>query len=451
MKSPAGNAIARPTTSPAELRRVLLSSYIGSAIEYYDFLLYIAAASLIFGQLFFSNLTPMMATIASLGTLAIGYVSRPLGAAFFGHFGDKYGRKSVLVTTLLIMGLSTTMIGLLPTSEQVGMWSPALLIVLRMIQGISVGGEWGGAALMAFEHAPEKNRGFASSFSAAGGPTGTMLAALVLGLFALLPEKEFLSWGWRVPFLLSFILVGFGLWMRLRVTESPLFIEELRKREATGKVHKPPLMDILRSPKALLLAFMSLMAPFTINSLAGSFGLSFAKTNGLPISSVLAVQAGGALLCAIGEIVSGYLSDRYGRRSVMMFGMVAGVLFSYPFLHLLSSGSVVQAAIAFGVMYGVVIAPMFGPSAAYLSEQFDTNSRYTGASLGYQVASTIGGGFAPIIFASLLAMRGGSYELILVFIIGVCLASALALALATAQGHRDLPLEGGMGAHPRAK
>lgn len=421
-----------------ELRRVLLSSYVGSAIEYYDYLLYIAAASLIFGQLFFSELTPAMATVASLGTLAVGYVSRPLGAAFFGHFGDKYGRKSVLVTTLVIMGLSTALIGFLPTSAQVGMWSPALLILLRLIQGISVGGEWGGAALMAFEHAPENRRGLASSFSAAGGPTGTMLAALVLGLFALLPERQFLSWGWRIPFLLSFLLVGVGLWMRLRVAESPLFLEEQRKRSMQGCAQKPPLIELLRAPGSLLVSFVALLAPFTFNSLLGSFGLTYAKSSGMPISSILAIQAVGALLCALSEILCGLLSDIYGRRLVMLFGMVVGMLFTYPFLQLLSGG-VIQTTVAFLVMYAFVIAPMFGPCAAYLSEQFDTGSRYTGASLGYQAASTLGGGFVPIILGALLAVQNGGYGLILLFVVGICVLSSFAVALTASVARQAFP------------
>jgi MHS family shikimate/dehydroshikimate transporter-like MFS transporter len=422
-----------------ELRRVLLSSYVGSAIEYYDYLLYIAAASLIFGQLFFSELTPAMATVASLGTLAVGYVSRPLGAAFFGHFGDKYGRKSVLVTTLLMMGLSTALIGFLPTSAQVGMWSPALLILLRLIQGISVGGEWGGAALMAFEHAPENRRGLASSFSAAGGPTGTMLAALVLGLFALFPERQFLSWGWRIPFLFSFLLVGVGLWMRLRVAESPLFLEEQRKRSMHGYVQKAPLIELLRAPGSLLVSFVALLAPFTFNSLLGSFGLTYAKSSGMSISSILAIQAVGALLCALSEILCGLLSDIYGRRLVMLFGMVVGMLFTYPFLQLLSSGSVIQTTVAFLVMYAFVIAPMFGPCAAYLSEQFDTGSRYTGASLGYQAASTLGGGFVPIILGSLLVAQNGGYGLILLFVVGICVMSSFAVALTVLLARQALP------------
>ncbi|WP_175839424.1 MFS transporter [Burkholderia anthina] len=412
-----------------ELRRVLLSSCIGSAIEYYDFLLYVAAASLIFGRLFFSNLTPVMATIASLGTLAVGYVSRPLGAVFFGHFGDRYGRKSVLIATLITMGVSTTLIGLLPTSAQIGIWSPAALVFLRMLQGVSVGGEWGGGALMAFEHAPEHRRGFASSCSVAGGPAGTMLAAGVLSLFALLPQSQFLAWGWRVPFLLSAVLVGVGFWMRIRVAESPLFVEAQRKRQATGAKHKPPLFDVLRAPKPLLVGFISMLAPFTLYSLVASFGLTYSRKHGLPISSVLAIQATGAVFCAFSEVLCGYLSDRVSRHSVLIFGITAGALLAYPYLLLLASGDVFKTTAGFLLMNVCVIGPVLGPSAAYLAEQFDTHSRYTGASLGLQAASTVGAGFAPITLASLLVLNAGGYQLILAFIVTICLLSGAVIGI----------------------
>jgi MFS transporter, MHS family, shikimate and dehydroshikimate transport protein len=430
MRDSAGSSqSAADATRHKELRRVLLSSFIGSAIEYYDFLLYVAAASLIFGRLFFGNLTPVMATIASLGTLAVGYLSRPLGAAFFGHFGDRYGRKSVLVATLITMGISTTLIGVLPTSAQAGAWSPAALVFLRMLQGLSVGGEWGGGALMAFEHAPAHRRGFASSCSVAGGPAGTMLAAAVLGLFALLPESQFLAWGWRIPFLLSSVLVAIGFWMRIRVAESPLFIEAQRKRQVTGTMHKPPLLDVLRAPKALLAGFISMLGPFTLYSLVASFGLTYARKHGLPISSVLAIQATGAIFCAFSEVVCGYLSDHFSRHFVLLFGLAAGALLAYPFLLLLASGDVLKTTVGFLLMNVFVIGPVLGPSAAYLAEQFDTHSRYTGASLGLQTASTVGAGFAPITLTSLLALNGGGYQLILAFIVIICAMSGAVIVI----------------------
>lgn len=411
-----------------ELKRVITSSYVGSAIEYYDFLLYVTAASLVFGDVFFSNMSPVVATLASLSTLAVGYLARPLGAIIFGHYGDKIGRKSVLVITLLTMGFSTALIGLLPTSDQVGPLAPTLLVVLRFIQGVSVGGEWGGAALMAFEHAPKKHRGFAASFAMAGGPTGTMLAAAVLSLFALLPKDQFMTWGWRVPFLISAVLVVFGLWIRLRVSESPLFIEEQRKLAASGAKRPVPLLQVLRRPGTLLAVFFAILSAFIFNSLLNSFGLTYAKANGLQLSLVLAIQSAAGLVGIIGQLASGALSDRFGRRAVMIFGMVAGAVFTYPFLLLTGTGEFIQVLIAFVVMNAIAVSPMFGPVAAYLAEQFRTGSRYTGSSLGYQLASTVGGGFGPLLLAALFAAESGvGHVYLILFVVGVSALSVLGM------------------------
>ncbi|MER7922337.1 MFS transporter [Streptomyces sp. NPDC096057] len=423
------DAVRPGPADPKELRRVILSSYLGSVVEYYDFLLYVTAASLVFGDLFFSNLSPAVGTIASLGTLAVGYVSRPLGALIFGHFGDRVGRKSVLVITLVMMGVATAAIGLLPTSDEVGMLAPVLLITLRVVQGICVGGEWGGASLMSYEHAPANRRGLASSFANAGGPTGTALAAGVLGLFSLLPEDQFHAWGWRIPFLLSAVLVAIGLWTRLRISESPEFLEEQRKQKESEGTPKIPLWEVLRAPRSLLLAFFALLSPFALNGLIGSFGLTYARDSGLDVSHVLGIQVLGGIACVLGELAAGALSDRYGRRAILIFGMLVGALFAYPFLRLIGSGSTGLTLLAFVVMYGVAIGPMFGPCGAFLSEQFSTGSRYTGASLGYQGASTVGAGFGPVVFASLLAAQNGGLGLIMLLVIGIGVVSAFAVAL----------------------
>ncbi|MFL4908221.1 MFS transporter [Streptomyces sp. MMS24-I2-30] len=406
----------------------MLASYVGSAVEYYDFLLYVTASSLVFAKLFFGDLSPTAGTIASLATLAVGYVSRPLGAVVFGHFGDRLGRKSMLITTLVMMGVSTTLIGLLPTSDQVGALAPTLLIVLRVVQGVSVGGEWGGASLMAFEHAPVHRRGFATSLSAAGGPTGTALAAAALGLFSLLPDDQFYSWGWRVPFLLSAALVGIGLWTRLKVSESPLFVQARLDREEHGETPKAPLWEVLRTPRPLILSFFGLLATFTFYSLVSSFGLTYAHAHGLSLSAVLGIQVLGGLTCVVGYAVSGAASDRFGRRTVIVFGGVAGSLFTFPFLQMIGSGEALETTAAFLVMFGLVVGPLFGPTGAFLSEQYDTGARYTGASLGYQAASTVGGGLAPLILASLLATQDGGHGFILLFVIGIGVLSVLALA-----------------------
>lgn len=429
MSSTESTAIRTGSSNSRELRRVVLSSYVGSALEFYDFILYVTAASLVFGGVFFTGLSPVAATIASLGTLAAGYLSRPLGALIFGHVGDMVGRKPALVLTLILMGVSTTLIGILPTSHQVGALAPILLVTLRVVQGICVGGEWGGAAVMAFEHAPAHRRGFAASFVNAGQVTGSALATGMLALFSLLPEEQFLSWGWRVPFLFSAVLVGVGLWVRLRISESPLFIEEQRRRHKQNVAVKVPLWAILRAPRSLLLAFLALLGPFILTAgLGSSFGLAYARQSGLEVSVVLGITFIASLVSVFFALAAGALSDRYGRKTIMIFGLVSGVVFTYPFLRMIGSGDIVLTLIAFVVLFALIITPIFAAGVAFLSEQFDTGSRYTGAALGYQLASTIGGGFAPVILASLLAAQAGGLGLILVFVIGAGVLSTLAIA-----------------------
>lgn len=436
MSSPACAGRPLEQTSPRELRRVIAAGYIGSVVEYYDFLLYVTASSLVFNKLFFSNLSPVAGTIASLGTLAVGYIARPLGGLIFGHYGDKIGRKSVLVVTLLMMGIATTLIGILPTSDQVGTLAPVLLVALRIVQGIAVGGEWGGASLMAFEHTQPHRHGFATSFSAAGGPTGTAIAAGALGLFALLPTEQFYSWGWRIPFLLSAVLVGIGIWTRLKISESPLFLQEKRRQLEQGQT-KVPLWEVLRAPRTLILAFFAMLAAFTFNSLVGSFGLTYARDSGLDVSVILGIQVLGGVCCALSMIAFGAISDRFGRRRTLGFGMVTGALLSYPFLQLIGTGDTVSTLLAYLMFYIFVNGPLFGPSGAFLSEQFETGSRYTGASLGYQAASTLGGGLVPILLASLFSAQNGGRGLVLFLLIGVGVTSACALAIGAATSHRN--------------
>ncbi|GAF51465.1 MFS transporter [Rhodococcus wratislaviensis] len=425
---PLTNPIA-PSNSK-EVRRAVVSSYLGTSVEFYDFILYLSAASLIFGHLFFDNLSPAAGTIASLGTLAAGYLSRPLGAVVFGHYGDRIGRKAVLVATLLLMGTSTALIGILPTSEQIGAWAPLLLVVLRLLQGFAVGGEWGGASLMTFEHAPPHRRGFATSFVTAGGATGAALAGGSLALVALLPDDDFYSWGWRVPFLLSAVLVVVGLWTRLQVSESPLFLAEKLKPASQQQANDRPLLTVLRRPGALFVVFTALLGPFVLNAgLVMSFGLSYARTEGgLNLSAILGIQMVSNFVMIFSSIAAGALSDIYGRKRVMTTGVIFGAVLAYPFLLAVGSGQSKITVAAFIAMFVFVMAPIFGPISAFMSEQFSTSSRYTGASLGYQAASTIGGGFAPLILASLLALQDGGTSYILVFVISFCIVSGFAIS-----------------------
>jgi MHS family shikimate/dehydroshikimate transporter-like MFS transporter len=410
-----------------ELRRVLASSYVGSMIEYYDFVLYAAASGLIFNKLFFNDLPPALATIAAFATLAVGFLVRPLGAVIFGYFGDRNGRKSVLVLTMSMMGVATALMAFLPTRDQAGILAPILLILLRIVQGLSVGGEWGGAALMAFEHAHPKRRGFAAVFATAGQPTGSMLAGVVLALFALMPQEQFMSWGWRIPFALSAVLVIFGLWIRVSVSESPLFLQE-KERQAESQVQvKPPLVEVLRHPAALILSFLALLAPFLSFTLSGAFGITYGATHGLSTSSVLFISSAGSLVCIIGEFYFAALSDRVGRKPVMIGGVVIGALLVYPFLALLQTGSAWSALLAFALINGLAIGATFGPLAAFMGERFQTSSRFTGQSLGYQIAATIGGGFGPLILTALIAGDPSDVTPIVWFIAGVAVLSIVAL------------------------
>ena len=281
---------------PQQMRRVLFSSFLGSAVEFYDFLLYGTAAALVFGQLFFSDLTPVVATIASFGTLAVGYIVRPLGGVIFGHFGDRIGRKSMLVLTMSIMGAASFAIGLLPTYQTIGILAPILLIVLRLIQGFAVGGEWGGAALMALEHSDEHKRGFSASFANMGAPAGAVLSTVVLAIVTLLPGDAFLSWGWRIPFLLSAVLVGIGLYVRLKVTESPLFEQEVITAVASEK-KRLPIFDVLRNnPTSVLLGIGAGLGAFALQALMATFALTIGVENGLSRSTVLWLFAAGSFL-----------------------------------------------------------------------------------------------------------------------------------------------------------
>ncbi|WP_326818129.1 MHS family MFS transporter [Streptomyces sp. NBC_01762] len=436
-----------PTNDAArrrQFRRVASSSFIGSAIEYYDFLLYGAAASLVFNELFFTGLDPVTGTIASFATLAVGYVARPLGGIVFGHFGDKVGRKSMLVLTMTLMGLSSFVIGLLPTYDTIGVWAPVLLVAARLVQGVAVGGEWGGAALMALEHAPANRRGLAASFANMGGPAGAVLATAVLGLFSALPEEQFLSWGWRVPFLLSILLLAFGMFIRLKVTESPVFAEAQAHDRRTGAKRKAPLFTALRRyPKNIALAAFGGVGALVLQSLLATFVLSHALDLGYQRSTVLTAQTMSSALHIFTIPAFALLSDRIGRKPVMITGALASAAAAFPLLALVNSGSTGLLFLAFVIGNPLLQASMYGPMAAFISEMFGTRARYTGASLGYQLASTLGAGVAPLLATTLLASAGGGTHTATVslFLLVVCLISAGAIALTKEGKDTDLDAE----------
>lgn len=394
------------TADAAEVRKVVLASSIGTVIEWYDFLIYGTAAALVFNKLFFPSVDPFLGTLAALGSAAVGFFARPFGGAVFGYFGDRLGRKSMLLVTLVVMGLATFAIGLLPTYDQIGVMAPILLITLRIIQGIGLGGEWGGAALMVLEHAPKNRRGFCGSLVQVGFPIGLILSAGVFALVTKLPEKDFLSWGWRVPFLSSLVLVAVGTFIRMKVSESPVFLMMKAKNEVSGN----PLAEALvKNRKSFLVAVGLKLCEVSWVYMLTVFLVVYATTSlGLPKSLML----DAIMIAAAIEIVTiplfGYLSDIVGRRPFYFAGTLFTIVFAFPLFMLLEirDPMVVIATVAVALSFGHGL--MFGPQATYFPELFGARVRYSGASFGFQVAAAIGGGLTPMLATLLVNRMGGS-------------------------------------------
>jgi MFS family permease len=392
-----------------------------------------SAAALVFGDLFFPGSEPLTGTLQAFGTYAVGYIARPLGGIIFGRLGDVIGRKRVLVATLLLIGVATFCIGLLPTHAQAGALAPTLLVVLRFAQGVGVGGEWGGAVLLSSEFSQAGQRGFWASAAQVGPPLGTLLANGVLALLAgLLTEAQFLSWGWRVAFLLSAVLVAFGLIIRSRLEETPVF----KELEARGDRPTAPVTEVLRTQRRpLIAAILARVGPDVLYAMFAVFVLTYA-TKELDMSrgqAVTAVLIGSA--CQVGLIpFSGYLSDRYGRRLIYGIGAVGGAIWSVVFFAIASS----LGTLVLGVVVGLVFhSLMYGPQAAFVSEQFTARLRYTGSSLAYTFAGVIGGALAPLAFTYFLAKAGTGYVIAL-YIVVACVITVIGLRLGRAVVDEDL-------------
>ena len=415
------------------LQKVIAASLIGSVIEWYDFFIYGTAAALIFGQLFFPGSDPLIGTLYSFGTYAVGFIARPIGGVFCGHYGDKIGRKSMLVMTLIVMGVATTLVGLLPTYESIGIWAPILLVVLRFLQGFAVGGEWGGATLMAVEYAPPGRRGFFGSWPGMGIPAGLVVATAVFTASSSLPPEQFLSWGWRVPFLVSIVLVAVGLFVRLKILETPAF----QQMQESGGSSELPVVDVFRYYwRSLLLtmgAFFLLNGGFYVTV---TFMLAYGTQNigvgsGTMLTGVLI--AGTVQIFAIGAFAA--LSDRVGRRPVYLGGAIFLLLFSFPLFWMVNTGVAPLIWLAMSIAI-VALGAMYGPSGAFFSELFSTRVRYSGASLGYQLASAVAGGFAPVIAVALLSAYG--YPAVALYMIVMALITITAVYLATETYQRDI-------------
>lgn len=415
---------------PVKPFRVAMASLIGTAVEWYDYFIYGMAAALVFGLLFFPEFSPAAGTLAAFATFSVGFLARPLGGVVMGHFGDKVGRKSMLVISLMMMGIATVAIGLLPTYAAIGVWAPILLVTLRFIQGIGVGGEWGGAVLMAVEHAPENRKGFYGSFPQMGVPAGLILANIAfLGMTAAVSEEAFLAWGWRVPFLCSAVLVIVGLVIRFSIPESPDFAEV----KQSGAKEKLPIVTVLRhNMRSVLLAAGAFIAVNAIGYIFMAYMLSYATSVlGMARSTILTFTLSAAVVWLVAIPVASALSDRHGRTRVLLVGSVGMGLWAtalFPLVDTATPGLVLVALIGLAVFLGIV----YGPMAALFAELFSAKVRYSGASLGYQVGAILGGGLAPTVATGLYAAWGSSTP-ITVYLAAVSLLSFFSL-LAISRG-----------------
>jgi MFS transporter, MHS family, shikimate and dehydroshikimate transport protein len=424
-----------PAPRQSSIRVVAFASLIGTTIEWYDYFLYGTAAALVFNKLFFPTFDPLSGTLISLATYSVGFIARPVGGIVIGHYGDKIGRKSMLVLTLMIMGIATFLIGLLPTYTQLGPMAAVLLVVLRFAQGFGVGGEWGGAVLMAVEHAPKGQRGFYGSWPQIGVPAGLLLSTVVYFPFSRMPEADFLAWGWRVPFLLSIVLVGVGMVIRLRILETPAF----ERAKQTGQRAEMPILEVLRRyPKEVLLAMGARLAENGAFYLYTVFVLIYAVQR---VHMDRNIVLWALILAATIELAAiplyGALSDRIGRRPVYMFGAVCTALTAYPIFWMLDTASpaLVRLALFLGLILGH--AAMYAPQGAFFSELFGTSVRYSGASLGVQLSSALAGGLSPIIATRLLQLGYGRGALAL-YLIGMAAITIVSVLLATETMHHDI-------------
>jgi metabolite-proton symporter len=392
-----------------QLRRAVIASTVGTAIEWYDFFLYSVVTGLVFAKLFFPNSDPLTGTLEAFGVYAVGFIARPIGAAIFGHYGDRIGRKATLIATLMLMGVATFLVALVPTYEQIGIWGAVILTILRFIQGVGVGGEWGGSVLLAMEWArTNHSRGFIASWPQFGVPCGLFLANLAVLALSQMSGEQFLSWGWRVPFFLSLILVAIGLWIRLGIMETPVFTRLVVER----KIERAPMLAVIkRQPGDIILSALARLAeqaPFYIFT---AFVFSYG-TGTLQVSRdfLLVAVLAAAVLSFVSIPLFGHISDRIGRKKMYMIGAATCGVFGFIYFGLLNTGSLPLIFLAI-VLSLIPHDMMYGPQAALIAESFSGKLRYSGASLGYQLASVIAGGPAPLIAAWLFSQYHSAYPI----------------------------------------
>jgi metabolite-proton symporter len=438
MATLATDAMLSTSDHNAQLRRAVIASTIGTAIEWYDFFLYGTAAGLVFGKLYFPNEDPLTATLAAFGTYFIGFVGRPIGAAIFGHYGDRIGRKATLIATLLCMGIATFLVAFVPTYASIGIWGAVILTVLRMIQGIGVGGEWGGSVLLAMEWArTHGHRGFVASWPQFGVPCGLFLSNLAVLAFSRWSGDAFMTWGWRIPFALSIILVGIGLWIRLSVLETPVFRQVVRN----NKVERAPIVEVFRRhPKEIILSALlrvSEQAPFYIFT---AFIFAYAvHTLHMSRDLILLAVLAAACVSFITIPLSGHISDIIGRKRMYLIGAAAIGIFGFLYFWMVDTA--IPSIVFIAIVLSLIPHDMqYGPQAALIAEAFTPRLRYSGASMGYQLASVIAGGPAPIIATALFATYRSGFAIAIY--IAICAAiSLVAAAFMPDYTGRDISME----------
>ncbi|CDQ38732.1 MULTISPECIES: MFS transporter [Virgibacillus] len=418
------------------MRRVLIASVVGSAIEWFDYFLYGTVAALVFNQLFFVSEDPAFGTLYAFATFALAFFIRPFGGIIFSHIGDKIGRKKTLVLTLSLMGAATFGMGILPTYEAIGIWAPVLLIILRLIQGLGLGGEWGGALLLAVEYAPKEKRGLFGSVPQMGVTIGMVMGTLALSVMSLLPDDAFMAWGWRIPFILSALLVIFGLWIRKGIDETPSF----RNNQAKGNVAKLPIVDTLRFHwREVLIAIGAKVvetAPFYI---FGTFIVSYATSNlAFSETTILNAVMIATVITTVLIPIMGRLSDKIGRKPLYIWGTILMILYAFPYFWLIHQDSVALLVIATIVGLGLIWSPITAVLGTMFSEIFSAKVRYTGISLGYQIGAAAAGGTAPLVATYLLMQFNNSYIPVACYIILTAIISLVAILTVKDRRSQDL-------------
>lgn len=405
------------------LRNAVTASMVGTSLDWYDFFLYSTASALIFGDVFFPNSSPAVGTILSFATFGVGFVARPIGAVVFGSIGDRIGRKPTLITTLVLMGVSSAAIGLVPSYASIGIWAPILLVALRLLQGFGSGAEFGGASVFCAEYAPERRRGFFASFPSSALYVGVLTSSLVFDAFGRMPDSAFTSWGWRIPFLLSLVLVAVGLLMRLRLEETPEF-QQLAEEKEVVKV--PLITTFTRDWRAVLIVLGAVAGSFTATYVYQTYSLSYLSTYvGTPKSYGTTALTVASVFAIIVALLSGALSDRFGRRPVTIIGCLFSAAFAFPFFRLLDTGSEAGVIVAMVGGVGIGVPVILGPQGALFSELFNARVRFSGFSISREVGSILFAGLTPIISAALVDKAGGESWPVSLYVIGACVISLI--------------------------